>query len=295
MNKTESTTRRLSPDAVALEWILHGENWQYSALLSADQHFDSPDCNRKLLKRHLDEAVRTNAAVFFLGDFFDAMQSPHDKRRSYSELQTQHKVDAYLNSIVDEAADFLSPYSAVIKLIAHGNHETALIKHQGVDLVRLLVDKLNAGGGAVEMGGYAGWVMMRGYMNRKIPKRGSTLQTNIYYTHGSGGNSPVTRGVIKSARRAVTVPDAHVVCSGHIHQSWILEVPRVRLSRQGVAYTDTQWHLQLPTYKETRTGSGWAAEKEMGASPLGAWWLDMRREKRDNGTWIMKLSPRRAA
>jgi UDP-2,3-diacylglucosamine pyrophosphatase LpxH len=49
-------------------------------LMISDVHFDNPKCDRKLLKKHLDEAKRRNAKVLINGDLFDLMQGKNDKR-----------------------------------------------------------------------------------------------------------------------------------------------------------------------------------------------------------------------
>ena len=56
---------------------------------------------------------------------------------------------------------------------------------------------------------------------------------NVAYSHGSGGTAPVTRGVIKTNRRSVVFPDADIFLSGHIHERWAMEIPRIRLTEQG--------------------------------------------------------------
>jgi hypothetical protein len=73
----------------------------------------------------------------------------------------------------------------------------------------------------------------------------------------------VTKGVIKTARKAVYLPDPHIVISGHIHESWKVDLMRLRLGKTGT-YHDKQTHLCIPTYKE-----------ELGAppKPIGAYWL----------------------
>ena len=56
-------------------------------LLISDLHWDNPHCDRELLKNHLDEAVRRNAAVVVNGDFFCLMQGKGDPRRSKDDIR----------------------------------------------------------------------------------------------------------------------------------------------------------------------------------------------------------------
>jgi UDP-2,3-diacylglucosamine pyrophosphatase LpxH len=43
-------------------------------LMISDVHFDNPKCDRVLLKKHLDQALKRNAKVLINGDFFCIMQ-----------------------------------------------------------------------------------------------------------------------------------------------------------------------------------------------------------------------------
>ena len=96
----------------------------------------------------------------------------------------------------------------------------------------------------------------------------------LHYSHGAGGGGPVTKGVIKTARKAVYLPDPHIVISGHIHESWKVDLMRLRLGKTGT-YHDKQTHLCIPTYKEEfKDGyDGWHVERGAPPKPIGAYWL----------------------
>ncbi len=68
-------------------------------LLLSDLHWDNPHCDRDLLKNHLDEAVRRNAAIVVNGDFFCLMQGKGDPRRSKDDIRPEHNNGRYLDSI----------------------------------------------------------------------------------------------------------------------------------------------------------------------------------------------------
>jgi predicted phosphodiesterase len=243
-------------------------------LLSSDHHFDSTKCNRKLIKHHLDQAKERNADVLMFGDFFDCMQGKYDPRGSKHDLRDELRVPNYFDALVDQAADFLAPYKDNIKLITKGNHETSVLKHQEVDLIERLGTAMNLKHGAeVQTGGYAGYVILR-FFNDLEGKNGCRKKV-ISFTHGYGGGGPVTKGTIQSARKAVYLPEADIVLAGHIHESWILELTREKLSaRDFKPYLSPQWHIQLPTYKEEYLcGEGWHRERGSPPKPSGAWWL----------------------
>lgn len=224
-------------------------------------------------RRHLDQAVERGAFVFDLGDLFCAMQGRSDPRSCKADLRDEHRTGDYLGELVRGAVNFLSPYGKNIAILAKGNHETKIAKHMELDLTRALVDRLNDNGSPAVMGGYRGWVRLMFEDSTKTA--GARQSVVIAYTHGSGGAAPVTKGVIKTNRRAIMYPDAQISLSGHIHEAWSFPICRMRLSPQGREYVDEQLHLCIPTYKDELTdqGEGFAVEGEHSPKPLGAWWL----------------------
>lgn len=72
------------------------------------------------------------------------------------------------------------------------------------------------------------------------------------------------------------MPDADIILSGHTHDSWVREVARIRLNRDGSQRHDIQTHIKLPSYKDDYGDgfSGWAATKGMPPKPSGAVWLE---------------------
>jgi hypothetical protein len=79
---------------------------------------------------------------------------------------------------------------------------------------------------------------------------------------------------ISAARKAVYLPDAHIVVSGHTHDRWIFPVMRTHLRKNGEQELREQLHLKLGTYKDEFTpGHGWAVEKGMPPKSLGGIWL----------------------
>jgi hypothetical protein len=235
-------------------------------LLISDVHFDSPHCDRRLLTKHLDQAKSVGAGIIVVGDWFDAMGSKVDKRAHKEGTRQEHQRDNYFDVLVDDAADYLTPYRDNLVLMSDGNHETAITRHHETNLLERLCKVLG-----VAHGGYSGWIrMMFGATGNRHTKR-------IYYHHGAGGGGPVTKGTINSHRRAASI-DADIYLSGHIHESWYLENMMVKLNDNGRVTHTTQYHVQLPTYKQEHGSSGYHIEKERPAKPLGGWWLHLRHD-----------------
>ncbi len=248
------------------------KSWEFWTLLSSDRHWDNPHSDHSLQKTHLDQALECAAPVVDIGDFFCAMQGKYDKRSSKSDIRPEHQHGNYLDRLVDTAADWFAPYAGNFVVIASGNHEESIAKQHETNLIERLVGRMNAGNSAsVAHGGFAGWVFFRFRPTAGGPQR--TLR--LHYDHGYGGGGPVTRDVIQSSRRAVYLPDADIVVSGHTHDEWVLPISRARVSAQGVPYIDTQTHIKCPTYKEEYGDGfgGWHVRRGAPPKPVGAIWL----------------------
>jgi hypothetical protein len=255
---------------------VRGAGWEQWFLLSSDRHHDSPDCNRELEIEHLEECKKRKGYVLDFGDIFDAMQGRYDPRRTYKDIRPEYQKKMieggkFLDVIVKDAVNFYKPYANQILLIGRGNHETAIETHNDTDLIDRLVSGINtAAKSSVYSGFYGGWV--RFMFKIQGTQRESV---NMKYFHGAGGGGPVTKGTIQSNRQAVFLPDADIVVNGHIHESWVLAIPRERLSDAGVVYQDLQFHVRTATYKNDygNGSSGWHIETGKPPKPRGAVWL----------------------
>jgi len=252
--------------------------WEQWVLITSDRHWDSVHSDRRLQAKHLEEAVERDALVIDLGDLFDAMQGRDDRRGSKSSVRPEHQTSQYFTSLIETAADWFEPYADRILMLGSGNHETSILKHHEINLTRHLQRELNHRTGSdIHMGRYSGWLKLsfrRSENTRDFPTQFA------YYHHGSGGNSPVTKGVIQTNRRATYLPDANVVMSGHIHNTWLVPLDRERINQAGSVYQDTQWHVSVPPYKQESRREGWAAEKGFAPSMTGAvWWRLFAPEK----------------
>jgi len=249
--------------------------WEQWVLLSSDRHWDNPKSDHTLQKKHLDQALERNAVIIDAGDLYCAMQGKYDKRSAKSDVRPEHQVNNYLDALIKTGADFFAPYAKNFALIAAGNHEAAIKKRHETDLTERVCSTINyISGETVYNGGYSGFVRFR--LTDLQPDRNRTLGRNVtlHYSHGYGGGGTVTKGIIQTNRKAVYLPDADIVISGHVHESWQIELMRVRVGRQKI-FHDTQTHICLPTYKEEfGTGfGGWHVERGAPPKPLGAVWL----------------------
>lgn len=255
---------RKSDDVLVVSMDNVYPGWEQWFLLLADVHWDNPHCRRDLLYKLLDLALERNAGTFIFGDLLCLMQGRNDKRGSKSSVREEHKVDDYFGAVVTTASEAFRKYRRILKLLARGNHETAVLKQVEIDLIKLLADKLD-----VPFGGYAGFIRFR--FSRGNSNRHSY---DLFYHHGHGGGGEVTKGVMQAPRRAVWLPDAKFVVTGHIHEVWSMPIPRLRISQSDIVYKEDQEHIQLGTFKdEFDLQGGYHIEKGRPPKPLGGAWL----------------------
>jgi hypothetical protein len=174
--------------------ILYSNNAKI-ALLS-DIHWDNPKCDRTLLKKHLDYCLENKIPVHINGDMFCLMQGRGDRRSSKSDILPEHNNSKYLDSVVQTAVEWFTPYKDILTVIGYGNHETGIIKWQETDILQRFVDLFNMTNGTeIYTGGYGGWMI---YQLQET----STTKTSFKhkYFHGSGGGGVVTKGAINLTR-----------------------------------------------------------------------------------------------
>tara|TARA_R100000655_G_C2987714_1_gene192600 strand:- start:447 stop:1283 length:837 start_codon:yes stop_codon:yes gene_type:complete len=244
-------------------------------LLASDVHFDNPDCDRKLFKKHLDQAVEQDAGILINGDFFCLMEGRSDPRNS-KKIRNEHLGINYLDNVIEEAAEFLEPYAKNIIFIGMGNHESAILKRSETNpterLCGLLKYKTKE---MVYNGHYSGFVKFMFYQNTKGGHKGMRQSIILSYHHGWGGSSNMTKGVNKHMQRLTYVPDADIHWLGHSHQEYVVTHQRMRLSQKGKIFQDECLLVNTGTYKdEFKSGKGgWVIERGISPKPIGSFFL----------------------
>jgi len=253
-------------------------------LLVSDLHWDNPHCDRGLLKNHLDEAVKRNAAINLNGDTYCCMGGKYDRRADKSLIRPEHNTDRYFDAIVDTSVEWFAPYAKNILLIGYGNHETAIIKHGETDLLQRFASTLNySTGSAVQVGGYGGTIDIR-VLHDTI--RGVNFV--VHYFHGHSGGGAVSRGVIHDQRLLAGTEGYDLTWMGHVHELYYHQNMVHRYDRSTKTLIQKPIHqLRTATYKEEWDGGymGFHTERGRGPKPLGGYWLKLetsRNTSKDN-------------
>lgn len=244
---------------------------QVKIAMLSDLHWDNPKCDWNLLKRDLDYCKDNNIPIMVNGDFFCLMQGRGDRRGNKSDIRPEHNNAKYLDSIVETAVEWWSPYAHLLTVIGYGNHETAIIKYQETDILQRFVDLLNYKNGTqVYAGGYGGWIVVRQTFDSNV-----VSSFKIKYFHGSGGGGVVTKGALNLTRALEMYEDFDVFTMGHIHENAARNDVRDTISnnsKTGWRHEHKQIHLMLTgTYKEEYgDGSkGWHVERGAPVKPTG--------------------------
>lgn len=218
----------------------------------SDLHFGSSYCDKIKLKRYLEEAKERNARILIIGDVFDLLLPKDRKRFQVSVLEDYYKKrDDIINAVIDKCVELLEPYADLIDLISLGNHEADLIKWHSIDPIVLLIGRLNqmlkekGSKHKIQHGGY------RGYFQYVVNLRTENSSVfNIFYFHGKGGESAVTKGMIDIHRvKTNFVYDLHVF--GHKHHLIAdADINVIPSSRGKVNYRESR-ALQCGTFMKT--------------------------------------------
>ena len=260
------------PNIHELEVDLQSRSGEFRILLVSDMHWDNPHCDRKLLAKHLGQAVACGAPILSVGDLYCAMQGKYDRRSDKSCVLPEHQHGDYLDRLVNTGVDWFTQYSKSLVLLGIGNHCTSITDRHETNLLDRLSAGLRSRGGITRSGGYAGWLRLRFTRNGR-----SANSIRLFYHHGFGGGGPVTMGKIDFNRYNQYV-DADVIVAGHVHYKEVFPVVQAQLTDQNTVRHRTKYMIRCGTYKdEFGTGAGgYHVEKGRGPRPMGGYWLRVK-------------------
>ena len=185
-------------------------------LLCSDIHFGNKGQNKKALKKDFDKARDLNANIYINGDWGDFILSGDRKR--YTPSGDAYGTDNNVNMTINEAFDFFSEYSDLIKMIGTGNHEVSCQKFNNFDPTQQLIYSLNnTHKTAIEHGQYCGYLVLR-YSHGD---NGSVKSKKIFYNHGQGASAEVSKGTIDLNRHFYN-KTCDILWLGHKHTKVLL-------------------------------------------------------------------------
>tara|TARA_A100001035_G_scaffold256539_2_gene231838 strand:+ start:1351 stop:2277 length:927 start_codon:yes stop_codon:yes gene_type:complete len=245
-------------------------------LVMSDIHHDNVHCDRGLFRRHLAQAVETQTPIVFIGDQMCLMNGRADPRRAgAANVRPEHVGRSnYIDLVVRDFANEIIDAGAapLVVLMGMGNHEASIRGHLEVDVLERVGERLRQAGSPVHIGGIGGWLLVQ----LKISKTART-SVPIFYHHGHGGGG-MSRGTGHVNKRALYVPDAKVILSGHVHEEFTMTLCRDRICpKTGRQFRDECFALQTATYKQEydQAGTSWHCLQGRPPKPLGGAFLSL--------------------
>lgn len=197
------------------------EKKQLGLTLMSDLHIGAINVDYSALRSDLKRAREHNDRILINGDVFDAILL-HDMKRFRAETLDERSRGRsnILNEVVHRAAEELAPYADLIDMIGCGNHEESVEKYHNYDPIQDLINELNRVAGAdIRYGGICGFFRYRLQEKKNSKSKnpgGDRWQYLVFYHHGSGGASPVTKGIIQFNRMETWIV-ADLLWVGHGH------------------------------------------------------------------------------
>lgn len=232
----------------AFSWVAPAKAGQVIKLaLFSDIHFDSPDCDRETLKKHLDYCLKDGRYILINGDFFDMIILGDRKRATPHHITN---TDNQLNVKLNEAYEFLKPYQNNILFFGRGNHEESIMKYNGLDVLEMLTTMLNMSSEhKILYGNYTNFLR---FTFKSTGKNRAQVHYDIYAHHGAGGNAPVTKGIIDYSRIGKSVI-ADLIWTGHRHNALIdASDPVMFPDTNGNIILKNRQCIQTPAYQKGR-------------------------------------------
>lgn len=222
----------------------HAEIGQpFFRLLCSDFHLGSACADHDAILAQLQQAKDIDAKILINGDVFDAI-GPKDRRFDLTTLHPSLRGKKDLaKGIVDMALELLMPYKDNIDVIGLGNHEETWITYGYNDPVRRVLEELGREGSKARHGSFWGYIKT----SFAVPKFRRRPVHKLLYLHGTGGDSPVTKGTIDFNRKGRNwVYDA--LTFGHKH-NLVCAVDQIADVSPAGKYTERkQLNLQTGSY-----------------------------------------------
>lgn len=224
--------------------------------LLSDLHLGASNVQLGEIKAELDEAKTSGDRILLNGDVFDLILPRDHKRYDPTALHPRIRGRSdVVNAVLDWGEELLAPYALHLDMIGVGNHEATCEKNNSVDVVSLLVNRLNGRLQSdghlhrIARGGYCGFV---DYRFRNPSHHSSRFL--IFYHHGTGKGSSLASSLTEFDRFRF-VDGADVFWLGHKHSRVSGHVSRIACPLSGTQLIEKEVRL-VRTGAYLRTYSG---------------------------------------
>jgi hypothetical protein len=118
----------------------------------------------------------------------------------------------------------------------------------------------------------------------------------VYYNHGTGGDAPVTYGLIEHNRMNVNVEGADAISMGHNHNKYTQEIMVHYFDDHSFCYKPkikSVLNVRSSTYKQEYISGGFHIEKGgRKPKPLGGSFIRLHLKRAKNESWFLQAEPR---
>ena len=184
-------------------------------MLAGDCHFGSTQCDANLLKKFVAKyAGQEGVKVILMGDEIDAV-CRSDKRFDSRNVAEKYRGERnYIDLIVDDFIEIMSPLKGQIIAGVDGNHAASYLKVSDSDPMHRISREL-----MYERIGYAGWVcFVFKWHKAKNSHDARTRTINYFVSHGKPTTAQTPGGSINTLANSAQWFISDVAAHGHTHR-----------------------------------------------------------------------------
>jgi hypothetical protein len=201
------------------------------------------------LKHDLERMANADCKIAINGDVFDFILPSDLKRFDLDALDKELLVKGLkpIDAAIEMAYEFLKPYAHLIEFIGIGNHEAHVAKRHHIDVMSILLYRLNQLPGVdIKPGGWCG------YWQVTLARQTRLTTFLMYRHHGAGGAAPVTKGIIDFQRMMSWQGDVDAIWIGHKHNKFVdLATKMTYSSKRNIARTKQVTCIMTGSYLST--------------------------------------------
>lgn len=217
--------------------ILRSKKNRIELIPLIDWHFGSKECNEKLIFKTIKYIQdKQDCFAYIGGDLLECA--------TYGSLGLVHQQKHQINNQIESISNLLEPIKDKILFTINANHEFRIEKSTGINLLKLVSDKLDV----PFMGWEYNWLVK--FKNNSICR--------VYCHHGSGGGMSSGAKINSCERFHFRSPLAHLIITGHHHFPANTEKLIRYLDNDGSTKEYSQFYVSCGS---SHSSDGYAAQK----------------------------------